>query len=651
MTHRPTPTAPAASTAPGEPGGPATATERAVTTAMTAMTATTAKAAATASAATTVPTANTPDRAKALPAARAEGPDPSGRFLARAAGITAALTVAGSVLGLVRDQVLAHFFGAGQETDAFLVAWTLPEFASTLLIEDGTALVLVPAFSLALALRAANGGGEPDPVRALVRATLPKFCAILSLVALLLVAGAPWIVESLAPGLPRRQLAVDCTRLTATCALSFGLAGYCGAALRVHRRYLSPASIYVAYNTGIIAAMALVGAWAGWGVRAAALGVALGGGLMVLVQAPFLVRELRARRVIGGANGDAPRARTRLFDPALLGPVLCFALFRQSQVLVERWFGSELAPGAISHLNYAQKVAQVPMVMSLMLATVTFPVVSKALAEGRVEDARRRVERDLSLAGCVVLLGAAAVIACAGQIVELLFQRGAFTATDTAATAAVMRVYALGLLGHTLVGALIRSYFSAARRTWYPAAAMLAGLTVTALGGALLTPRHGVLGLAAANALGISTTAALMLAGPLRRSLPLRTGAVTRDLAGLVLAAALGCLAAHLAAARLTAPAAGLTAGTLALLTVSLGTALALRLPAAEVLRQTVAHRFASRRAGRSGRTSGGRSGRTSRAGEPARDAHAPASPSAPESPATDASTPAPRTRKRRDAR
>ncbi|NED84465.1 hypothetical protein G3I76_30760, partial [Streptomyces sp. SID11233] len=68
---------------------------------------------------------------------------------------------------------------------------------------------------------------------------------------------------------------------------------------------------------------------------------------MVLVQAPFLVRELRARRVIGGTSGGAPAARASLFDPALLGPVLCFALFRQSQVLVERWFGSALAPGAI----------------------------------------------------------------------------------------------------------------------------------------------------------------------------------------------------------------------------------------------------------------------------------------------------------------
>ncbi|NEC38787.1 lipid II flippase MurJ, partial [Streptomyces rubrogriseus] len=118
---------------------------------------------------------------------------------------------------------------------------------------------------------------------------------------------------------------------------------------------------------------------------------------------------------------------------------------------------------AISHLNYAQKVAQIPMTLSLMLCTVTFPVVARALADGDTERARDRVERDVALAAAVVLLGAAVVVACAPQIVQLLFQRGAFTAADTAATAGVMRVYALGLLGQTVVGALARSYFSAGR--------------------------------------------------------------------------------------------------------------------------------------------------------------------------------------------
>ncbi|NEC37693.1 lipid II flippase MurJ, partial [Streptomyces rubrogriseus] len=83
-------------------------------------------------------------------------------------------------------------------------------------------------------------------------------------------AAAPVLVRALAPGLPDQALAVDCTRLTATCVVSFGLAGYCSAALRAHRRFLAPAAIYVAYNTGIITAMFVLGGR--WGVRSAAVG-------------------------------------------------------------------------------------------------------------------------------------------------------------------------------------------------------------------------------------------------------------------------------------------------------------------------------------------------------------------------------------------
>ncbi|CAL9559858.1 lipid II flippase MurJ [Streptomyces sp. Tu 3180] len=518
---------------------------------------------------------STADEAAAVPAARTAGPagdgadpaSPSRRFLARATLVTASLSVAGSLLGLVRDQSLARLFGAGSDTDAFLVAWTVPEIAATLLIEDGLAIALIPAFSVALARRARGAAG--DPVRALVAATLPRLCLAFAAVAALVAAVAPHLVRALAPGLPDPRLAVDCTRLTAISVLAFGLAGYCSAALRAHRRFFAPAAIYVAYNTGIVAAMFLLGGE--WGVRSAAVGVAVGGCLMVVVQLPSLLRQLASRTPASGGTGadtDAG-AGERPVRLALIAAVLLFALCRQSQVLVERFLASSLPAGAISHLNYAQKVAQIPMTLSLMLCTVTFPVVARALADGDTERARTRVERDLVLASCVVLLGMCAVIACAPQMIELLFQRGAFTADDTAATADVMRVYALGLLGQTLVGALIRSYFSTGRPSWYPVGVMAAGIVATSLIGAATVGRWGVAGIAAANAFGITVTAALLLAG-LRTAR--RTGApgvsvrVRRVLAGLsrpVLAAAAATAAGAFAASRPDAPAAGLAAGCL----------------------------------------------------------------------------------------
>ncbi|MFG3211656.1 murein biosynthesis integral membrane protein MurJ [Streptomyces tendae] len=542
----------------------------------------------------------------------------SGRFLARAALVTAVLSVAGSVLGLARDQALARLFGAGSETDAFLVAWTVPEFAATLLIEDGLAFALVPMFSLALARRAQGALG--DPVRALVSSTLPRLALAFAAAGALVAVAAPVLVRALAPGLPDHALAVDCTRLTATCVVSFGLAGYCSAALRAHRRFLAPAAIYVAYNTGIITAMFLLGGR--WGVRSAAVGVAVGGVLMVAAQLPSLLGRLRRRdgepdtpgtahdtpppstphgtrpasptvgtrppstppdtqppssppdthppssppdtrppSTADGAHPPSPPPDTRPpgtadgarpLALALFGTVLLFALCRQSQVLIERFLASGLPSGAISHLNYAQKVAQIPMTLSLMLCTVTFPVVARALADGDTERARDRVERDVALAACLVLLGAATVVACAPQIIHLLFQRGAFTAADTAATAGVMRVYALGLLGQTVVGALARSYFSAGRASWYPFGAMAVGVVATAVVGARAVGPWGVTGIAAANAAGITVTAALLLAGMGPRSVPVRIRRVLGDLGRPVLAATVATGAGALAAARFT---------------------------------------------------------------------------------------------------
>jgi putative peptidoglycan lipid II flippase len=468
--------------------------------------------------------------------------------MARAALATAGLSAAGSVLGLVRDQSIAHLFGAGAESDAFLVAWTVPEVAATVLIEDAMALLMVPAFSRALA-----GGGA----RSLVRGTLPRLAALLAGLTALLAVGAPTVVRVLAPGLADPRTAVACTRLTALTVLTFGLAGYLSAGLRAHRRFGPPAAIYVAYNVGIVATLlALHGRF---GVRAAAAGVAVGGALMVLAQLPAWARALAEPSELPELPGPAALPggvgrRGPGYDPlgvALLAPVVVYTLSRQAQVLVERYFAAPLRAGAISHLNYAEKVAQLPMALSVMIVTVTFPVLSRALAEGDAEQARRRVERDLGLACFVVLLGTAYVVACAPQIVHVLFQRGEFTAADTTATASVMRVYALGLLGQSLVGTLVRPYFSAARPTWYPAVAMGAGLLLTAVLDAAAVGPFGACGIAAGNAVGITLTAVLLLRGLSRRGVGLRGRALAPAMARTLLSAAAATAAGWALAARL----------------------------------------------------------------------------------------------------
>ena len=507
-----------------------------------------------------------------------ETPPQARGFLARAFGITALLSMGGSLLGLLRDLLLARFYGADQGTDAFLVSWTVPETAAPLLIEDAMAFLMIPAFSLALAAKAepavrtgarsvdgqgqSQGQGQArvqalgDPVRDLVAATLPPLALLLAVLSAATAFGAPLLVHLLAPGLADPGLAVVCTRLTALTILPFGLTGYLGSGLRAHHRFTGPGAVYIAYNTGILVVMVLL--HGSLGVRAAAAGVAVGSALMTALLLPLFSRRCARLTLRQRATGRSAMA----LSPLALLPVALFTLTRQAQVFVERYLASSLAPGTISHLNYAEKVAQIAMTLGLMVCTVTFPLVARAIADGDTETARLRVQKDLELVGAVVLAGSALLIALAPQVIQLLFQRGAFTSSDTAATAAAMRVYSLGLLGQAMVGTLIRPFFSVrpavtlgsepARRgersDWFPIAAMSLGLLVTALIGATAAPHYGAQGLAAANATGITLTAVLLLAALRMRGVPIHIPTVLLAQGRLLLAAAVAAAAALWAA-------------------------------------------------------------------------------------------------------
>lgn len=458
------------------------------------------------------------------------------RLIVRATVLAAALTVLGSVLGLVRDLLLARFFGATGQTDAFLVAWTVPETASPLLIEGAMTFLMVPIFVRSL--------HEQGSLRPVVRATMPRIAGLLAVAAAVVALAAPYLVHLLAPGLVEPGIAVRCTRVAAVTVLMFGLAGYLGAALRSAHVFGWPASIYIAYNVGILGCMLLLRQQLG--VVAAAIGVAAGSVLMVAVQLPAFCRRLRP--------GETGRPTGRPPVPLVaFVPIAVFTLTRHAQVFVERILGSELSAGTISHLNYAQKIAQVPMALSIMVATVTFPMLARSIATGDEDGSRHHMQRDLTAVSAVVLAASAYLIAFATPIVRVLFEHGAFTERDTAATASIMRVYALGLLGQAAVGVLTRSYYSHRRPTWYPAVVMAAGLAVTALVGVVLLPAWHGLAIAAGNAAGITLTAALMLRGPRQRRSAVPVARVAGSLVRLVVmagaAGGIGWLFIHVATA------------------------------------------------------------------------------------------------------
>ncbi|MGH3239087.1 MAG: lipid II flippase MurJ, partial [Spirillospora sp.] len=386
--------------------------------------------------------------------------------------LSGVLVAAGTGLGFLRDLQMAHLFGASGSTDAFLVAWTIPETVSPLLIEDAMALLMIPVVTRLLA----RGGG----LRPLVATTLPRMVLGLSVVTVALVAAAPVLVDALAPGLVERGPAVRCVRLAAITVVTFGVAGFMSATLRAHHRFGPPAAIYLAYNVGILA---LIGGLSGVaGVTSAAIGVACGSVLMIAIQAPAFVRCLRESKPRSQPRPQ-PRSQSRSrvasvrdvdvwVGFAAVAPVVVYTVTRQAQVFVERFFGSELPAGSISHLNYAQKVAQVPMILSLMIVTVTFPRLARASADGDTAAVARRIQRDLAVASAMVLAASAFLVAYAPLVIKVLFEHGEFTAADTRSTASVMRVYALGLWGQMAVGLAARAFFAGRRPPWRPAAVL-----------------------------------------------------------------------------------------------------------------------------------------------------------------------------------
>jgi murein biosynthesis integral membrane protein MurJ len=287
-----------------------------------------------------------------------------------------------------------------------------------------------------------------------------------------------------------------------------GLCGYMMAALRARHVFGVTATVYTAYNIGIIGAvLCLQGRL---GVYSAALGVAVGSALMLLVQLPSYLRH------IGPPALQVRPDRELLTSLVAFVPLSLFTLGRQAQVYIERFLGSSLDPGAISHLNYAAKVGQVPMLLVSMVAVVAFPSVARTAVAGRLEDLQLMIHRYARVIAVLILPAMAFLIVSASETVGILFERGAFSPADTAATASILRIYALGLLGQTLVNIAVLPLFSIRHlrpTAWYPARAALAGLVVTMVVSLAALPFLGVQGLAAGNAAGISIVALLLLRG------------------------------------------------------------------------------------------------------------------------------------------
>jgi putative peptidoglycan lipid II flippase len=397
----------------------------------------------------------------------------------------AAAILVGTGLGFLRDVVIARNFGASAGTDAFFVAWLVPETASTLLLQGPLVFVLVPLFSRELA-----GCRSLGP---LVERSLAVIVLLLAAVTAVIAAAAPAFVHLFAPRLDRPGVAIEMVRIVSPTVLLMGLAGYLTSALRSGGSFVVPALVFTAYNCGIIGTILLLDG--PLGIVAAAVGVSIGAALMVLVQVPGFVRRVGLPR----------RPRLHGFVRPFLAafaPIAVFATLRQGQVYVERFLASFLDPGSITQLNYAAKIGQVPVGIAITVAIVNFPALARWGALENADDLVREAVADVRVV--VGLLAPA--------IVRLLFQRGAFGAADAHATSGALRIYAIGLAFQGVAYVAALPFFAAGRNLWALVPAALGCLVATGCVGAALLHPLDVRALAAGDAAGVALLAATLLA-------------------------------------------------------------------------------------------------------------------------------------------
>jgi putative peptidoglycan lipid II flippase len=443
---------------------------------------------------------------------------------------TAAL--ASRLLGLLRDLLLAAVLGAGPAADAFFVAWRLPNLFRRVLGEGALNAGLVP-----LERRIAAEQGSEAAARfagqALAWASLVLAPAVAALAAF-----APVLVGWMAPGFAADpatfDLAVACLRLTSPAIAAAVLAGLLGALINARGRFPSPAMAGLSTNLVMIGAILLLGASA-LDERARAIGLALAvtlGGLiqLALLSVPWAQGRLRliwsAPRWSSEIRGLVIAALPGLFVAAL-GPLA---------VLIGVLVASR-DPSAVAHLNYADRLFQLPLgFIALGAGVVLLPELTRWLRDDppKLHAAQNQAIR---LALALALPGAAALWLLAEPIVSVLFQRGAFQPADTAATAQALAGLAWGLPGAALARVIALPFF-ARERPRLPVLAGLAGLIVTGLASSLIQPIWGVAGVAGAISLGLSINAALLLALAHRRGWWRPDRGLARAALGLVAATA-----------------------------------------------------------------------------------------------------------------
>ncbi len=436
-----------------------------------------------------------------------------GARLARSAGVTGAATLASRILGLARDQMLAALFGAGNEMDAFVVAFRIPNLVRDLFAEGAMSAAFVPAFTRELTLH-----GKRDAWRLGNNVLNTLLITTGAIVIGGIVFARPLIAIyagdfASVPG--KLELTVRLTRVVLPFLTMVAVAAATMGMLNSLHHYfvpaLSPAMFNVATIVLVVVLAPLMPRFGLPPIMAVAIAALAGGLGQIAIQWPALRREgFRYQRLFDPRD---PGLRRVLM---LMGPGTIGLAATQVNLFVNTLLATGQGTGAASWLTYAFRLMYLPIgLFGVSIGTAVLPAVSRQATVGDTAGIRRTVSRGLAMMLVLTVPATAGLMVLATPIVQLLFERGRFLPADTAATAAALRLYAIGLIGYSAVR-IASPTFYAIGQSRTPALVSAGAIAVNVIASVALVRAIGFEGLALGGSIAAIVNAALLL-GLLRR--------------------------------------------------------------------------------------------------------------------------------------
>ncbi len=379
---------------------------------------------------------------------------PSQMNLLKALATISTMTLLSRILGFARDAIIARTFGAGAATDAFFVAFKLPNLLRRLFAEGAFSQAFVPILA-----EYKNSRGE-EATRLLASRVASVLFLVLVGVAALGVIGAPLVVFLSAPGFTatpdKFQLTVDLTRIVFPYILFISLVSLAGGILNTFSRFMVPAFTPVLLNVAMILAAAVAARWFDPPVLALGWGAFLGGILQLSLQVPALKRLGMLPRWDWNPRDEGVRRVLRQMGPAALGVSVA-----QISLLINTLFASFLDTGSISWLYYADRLMEFPTgMLGVALGTILLPSLAKHYADNDTREYSRLLDWGLRM---TLLLAAPAAVALgilAVPLIATLFYYGQFTPHDVEMTRWALVAYSFGLLGLILVKVLAPGFYA-----------------------------------------------------------------------------------------------------------------------------------------------------------------------------------------------